>query len=118
MRFPILRPAHGYLVPRWLFLRGLGLIFFSAFYSLAFQVHGLIGARGILPVAEYLDRAASLLSPITRLWFVPSVFWFGASDRALTVVVAVGIVGALLLTANVWPRFTVALCTACFVSLI
>jgi hypothetical protein len=118
MPFPFLRPARGYLIPRWLFLRGLGLIFFSAFYSLAFQVHGLIGARGILPGAEYLDRAASILSPITRVWFVPSVFWFGASDRALTVVVAVGIVSALLLTANVWPRLTVALCTACFVSLI
>ncbi len=31
------------LIPRWLFLRALGLIFFSAFYSLVFQVRGLVG---------------------------------------------------------------------------
>ena len=35
--------APGYLWPRWLFLRALGLIFLSAFYSFAFQIHGLIG---------------------------------------------------------------------------
>jgi hypothetical protein len=40
--------ARSRLWPRWLFLRALGLIFLSAFYSLAFQIHGLIGERGIL----------------------------------------------------------------------
>ena len=47
------------LWPRWLWLRALGLIFFSAFYSLAFQIHGLIGPRGILPAGQYLDAVAS-----------------------------------------------------------
>jgi hypothetical protein len=39
----------GYLWPRWLFLRALGLIFLSAFYSFAFQIHGLIGEHSVLP---------------------------------------------------------------------
>src|SRR5690348_6868596 len=30
----------GALWPRWIFLRALGLIFFSAFYSFAFQLRG------------------------------------------------------------------------------
>jgi hypothetical protein len=30
------RPGH--LWPRWIFLRALGLIYFSAFYSLLFQI--------------------------------------------------------------------------------
>ena len=42
----------GYLWARWLFLRALGLIFLSAFYSLLFQIHGLIGARGVLPAVS------------------------------------------------------------------
>jgi len=46
------RPTH--LWPRWLWLRALGLIFFSAFYSLIFQIRGLIGPDGILPAGEYL----------------------------------------------------------------
>src|ERR1041385_1931625 len=42
------------LISRWLFLRALGLIYFSAFFSLVFQIRGLIGPEGILPANEYL----------------------------------------------------------------
>ncbi|MGH9445968.1 MAG: hypothetical protein ACRD3O_09595, partial [Terriglobia bacterium] len=49
----------GHLWPRWIFLRALGLIFFSAFYSLDFQIVGLIGPRGILPAHRYLEAAGS-----------------------------------------------------------
>jgi len=38
-----------FLRARWLWLRALGAIFFSAFYALWFQIHGLIGPAGILP---------------------------------------------------------------------
>ncbi|MGB6669464.1 MAG: hypothetical protein WBE73_14045, partial [Candidatus Acidiferrum sp.] len=34
---------------RWIFLRALGVIYFSAFFSLVFQIRGLIGPEGILP---------------------------------------------------------------------
>ena len=40
------------LAARWVFLRALGLIFFSAFYSLLRQVRGLIGTDGLLPAQE------------------------------------------------------------------
>jgi hypothetical protein len=53
----------GRLWPRWLFLRALGLIFLSAFYALAFQIHGLIGERGILPAGDYLAHVDALSSP-------------------------------------------------------
>ena len=46
------------LIPRWLFLRALGLIYFSAFYSLVFQIRGLIGPQGILPAGDYLQAVA------------------------------------------------------------
>src|ERR1700719_38717 len=48
-----------HLLPRWIFLRALGLIYFSAFYSLIFQIKGLIGPRGILPAAGYLSDVAN-----------------------------------------------------------
>lgn len=108
--------ASDALWPRWIFLRALGLIFFSAFYSLAFQIHGLIGARGILPVAEYLGRVSAVVPGIKRLWYVPSVLWLGTSDRALTAVVALGIVCSLLVVVNVWPKAGVAACTVLFLS--
>ena len=42
-----------------IFLRGLGVVYLVAFWSLAVQVDGLIGSRGILPAGEFLrhDRA-------------------------------------------------------------
>jgi hypothetical protein len=42
------------LIPRWIFLRALAAIYFSAFYSLLFQIKGLIGPDGILPAQQYL----------------------------------------------------------------
>ncbi|HEX3866727.1 MAG TPA: hypothetical protein VHV78_08245, partial [Gemmatimonadaceae bacterium] len=109
-------PARGALWPRWIFLRALGLIFLSAFYSLAFQIHGLIGERGILPVGAYLTDLRSALPSALRFWYAPSVLWADSSDRSLTVVVAAGIVVSVMLTINVAPKMAVALATLLFLS--
>jgi hypothetical protein len=108
--------ARGRLWPRWLFLRALGLIFLSAFYSLAFQIHGLIGQRGILPAGEYLQQVRTVIGGVGAVWFAPTLLWLGAGDRALTALIVAGIVSATLLTVNVWPRFTVAASTILFLS--
>ena len=108
--------ARSRLWPRWLFLRALGLIFLSAFYSLAFQIHGLIGERGILPAGAYLTEVRAALGGVRGAWFAPTLLWLGASDRALTALIVAGFVCATLLTVNVWPRVTVALSTSLFLS--
>jgi lipase maturation factor 1 len=108
--------TRSHLWPRWLFLRALGLIFLSAFYSLAFQIHGLIGERGILPAGDYLRQVRTVLGAVQGAWFAPTILWLGASDGALTAVVAAGILSSILLTVNVWPRLTIALCTVLFLS--
>lgn len=106
------------LVPRWIFLRSLGLIFFSAFYSFARQIHGLIGERGVLPVGSYLQQVGENLHGAERLWYVPSIFWLRSGDSALTAALGVGIVCSLLLVANVWPRAMTAVCTLTFLSFV
>jgi hypothetical protein len=111
-------PGESYLRARWIWLRSLGLIFFSAFYSFAFQIHGLIGERGILPASIYLDELSRFLGPIQKLWYAPSVFWISSSDKALTLVIAIGLVASLLLVLNVWPRLMIILCTILFLSCI
>src|SRR3954463_12162765 len=102
--------ARSRLWPRWLFLRALGLIFLSAFYSLAFQIHGLIGERGILPANTYLPQVAAAMPGLERFWYAPTLLWLGPGDRGLTAVIAAGVVCSLLLVANLWPRLSVALC--------
>src|SRR5438552_1000051 len=106
------------LWPRWLFLRALGLIFFSAFYSLAFQIHGLVGERGILPADFYLYELSTTFGAIARMWYAPTLLWLNASDRALTLIVGAGLIASLLLVFNLWPRLTVALCEILFLSCI
>ncbi len=110
--------SEGYLWPRWLFLRALGLIFFSAFYALAFQIRGLIGERGILPAELYLDRISIAVGPLGRIWFAPTLLWVNSSDRALMLVVAAGLIASVLLVLNAWPRLATALCTILFLSCI
>src|SRR5579863_1505533 len=107
----------GYLAARWLFLRALVLIFFSAFYSLAFQIRGLIGPNGILPARDYLVQVARVLGS-ARFWYAPTVFWWSASDRFLLGVVVAGMVASLLLVLNIWPRGMLAICLVAFLSFI
>src|SRR6266481_6894433 len=99
----------GFLAARWLFLRALGLIFFSAFYSLAYQIRGLIGPNGILPAHDYLVQVARVLGS-ARFWYAPTVFWWSASDRFLLGVVVVGMVASLLLVLNLCPRGMLLIC--------
>src|SRR5579863_1278041 len=109
--------APAYLASRWLFLRALGLIFFSAFYSLACQIRGLIGPDGILPAGEYLAQVTRVLGG-ARFWYAPTVFWWSSGDRFLMGVVIVGMVASLLLTLNFAPRGMLLICLAAFLSFI
>src|ERR1700689_2858031 len=59
------------LTARWLFLRALGGIYFSAFFSLIFQIRGLIGPNGVLPAGSYLQEVAQSLGSLQRLWYAP-----------------------------------------------
>jgi len=107
----------GYLAARWLFLRAIGLIFFSAFYSLAFQIRGLIGPNGILPARDYLVQVARVLGS-ARFWYAPTVFWWSSSDRFLMGVVIAGMAASLLLVLNICPRGMLVVCLVAFLSFI
>jgi hypothetical protein len=103
-----------HLIARWLFLRALGLIYFSAFLSLLFQVRGLIGPRGILPAGEYLQTLSSL--GVVRFWYAPSLLWISSSDGTLMALCWIGLIGSLILVLNIWPRAMLFVCFACFLS--
>jgi len=111
-----LRASH--MMPRWIFLRALGLIYFSAFYSLLFQIRGLIGPDGILPAQQYLRAVDRSVPGFTRFWFAPTLFWLSTSDHALMAVTIAGLISSLLIVANVWPRLALLICFVCFLSFI
>ena len=115
---PITDKRGGHLSARWIFLRALGLIYFSAFYSLLFQVKGLIGPSGILPAQDYLQAVAASSFQAQRFWFAPTLLWLGASDRALMLVVWLGIIASILVVVNLWPRASLLVCFICFLSFV
>src|SRR5882757_339602 len=104
------------LIPRWIVLRALGLIYCSAFVSLLFQIRGLIGPAGILPADKYLAAVAHSFGPGTRLWFAPTLLWLGSGSHMLMAISWVGLAASLVLTANIWPRGTLLICFVCFLS--
>jgi len=112
-------PAYGHpdhLIARWLFLRSLGLIYFSAFFALLFQIRGLIGPHGILPAAEYLQ---SLSGPISmRLWFAPTLLWLNSSDHMLMGLCWIGLFASVILFLNISPRAMLVICFGCFLSFV
>jgi hypothetical protein len=112
------RGAFDRLIPRWIFLRALGLIYFSAFFSLVFQIRGLIGPQGILPAADYLPAVARAFPGYVRFWFAPTLFWFSSSTHMLEGICWAGMIASLLLVINIWPRLTLFICFVCFLSFV
>lgn len=108
----------GRLLPRWIFLRLLGAIYFSAFFSLVFQIRGLIGPQGILSANDYLHAVAQSLGHWQRIWFAPTVLWFSGSSTMLIALCWVGMLASLLLLLQVWPRGMLVICFVCFLSFV
>lgn len=106
------------LLARWLSLRALGLIYFSAFFSLVFQIRGLIGPTGILPASGYLRAVAQSLGYWERFWYAPTLLWFSSGSAMLSSLCWVGMLASLLLALNMWPRGMLIICFVCFLSFV
>lgn len=79
-----------------LFLHLLGAIYFFAFGALLFQIKGLIGSRGILPISNYLKFLKFRLGK-KRFYYIPTIFWWNHSDKMLLFVPSCGAILALVL---------------------
>jgi len=111
-------PSSTHLYPRWLFLRAIGLIYFSAFYSLIFQIKGLIGPNGILPASELLHAVPQYFPGLARFWYAPTLLWFSSSNRALEIICWAGLIASILVVFNIWPRLALVICFITFLSFV
>jgi len=105
------------LLPRWILLRALGLIYYSAFLSLAFQIKGLIGPQGILPAGNFLREVWQQFGRV-GYWYAPTLLWFSSERHMLTGLCWVGMIASVLLVLNLWPRGMLAICFVCFLSFV
>jgi hypothetical protein len=92
----------------------LALLFLVAWLSLGAQLDVLFGGRGLLPIAAALEQAGASGLGFSR---IPTLFWWtGASDRALGLGVAAGVVLALLALAGIRVRLCLGLSTLLYLS--
>jgi len=105
-----------YTVANALFLRLLGLCYFAAFVSLWTQIDGLVGGRGILPVAEFLEWVRAQTGA-ARFWLLPTLSWISASDAALHLQCAAGTAASLLLVAGLVPAWSALAAWGLYLSL-
>jgi predicted DCC family thiol-disulfide oxidoreductase YuxK len=104
-------------IVRRLFLWALALVYLDAFLSLLVQVRGLVGERGLLPVAELLDYVRVRVPDARRFWLLPTLFWIDTSDAALVAACVAGSALALLLALEVAPALVLAVMWAAYLSL-
>lgn len=101
---------------RWLYFRGLGLVYLIAFLSLWRQIHGLIGQQGLLSATSYLKFAHEQLGSAAYR-FLPTLCWLGSSDLMLHIWCGLGTLLSLALIAGVAPRLSLVLLWAIYLSL-
>jgi hypothetical protein len=109
-------PRSGFLA-RWIFLRALAAIYFSAFFSLLFQIEGLIGPRGILPAQQYLTAVRDGTGSL-RFWYAPTLFWLSSGSHMMMAIVWLGLVASVAAICNAWPRLSLLVCFVCFLSFV
>jgi hypothetical protein len=104
-------------VPRWIFLRALAVFYFSAFFSLLFQIKGLIGPRGVLPAQGFLTAVQGAMGSL-RFWYAPTLFWLSSGEEAMMMVTWLGLIASVAAFCNVWPRLSFFVCLICFLSFV
>jgi hypothetical protein len=102
---------------RWIFLRALAAIYFSAFFSLLFQIEGLIGPGGILPAQRFLSAVGGETGML-RYWYAPTLFWISSGRQMMMAVVWVGLIASAAALFNLWPQLNFFICFVCFISFV
>ena len=75
---------------RFVFMRGIGAIYFVAFLSLFHQLKPLIGKDGLLPAHLYIKQVTRI-GIWKAFWRSPSLFYFNSSDAVMVGLCGLGV---------------------------
>jgi predicted DCC family thiol-disulfide oxidoreductase YuxK len=111
-----------YFLVRGIFLRLLGIIYFSAFVSLGAQISGLAGSNGILPAQDFMESARMYVRENGLGWeryhLLPTLCWFNAGDGFLHFLCGAGAVISLVVVAGFAPAPCLSLLWLIYLSLV
>jgi len=107
------------LWPRWIVLRAVGIVYIIVFAGIIDEGKALVGPLGVAPIAEFC-RAMTKVLPnfFERIVLVPSLFWVNASALMITGLEWVGLLAAVAVALNLWPRMALFVCWLVFLSFV
>lgn len=115
----IFQGGKEYQVTRFVILRLMGFVYAIAFLVAINQLVPLIGEHGLTPAWQYLDRVGNHFgSRASGAWNVPTLFWFGISDRALSIFAWIGFVISLGVLAGCANAITMSILWAIYMSIV
>ena len=83
--------GNSYWLTRFVILRLLGFVYAAAFLVAANQLVPLIGEHGLTPANHFLNGIQTELgSRAAGVIHLPTLFWFGISDNALSIFAWIG----------------------------
>ena len=109
----------SYLWPRWVVLRGVGLVYVVIFSGILQEGRGLVGPHGLSHLAEYCTFAEQAVpNAFVRMLRVPSLFLLNSSPGMVAALEWAGLAAALALVLNLWPRLALFACWAILLSFV
>jgi hypothetical protein len=107
----------SYTISIDLFTRFLGFTYFCAIGAFLFQIKGLIGINGILPLSLYLTSFRHL-SWKKRYTSIPTIFWLNSTDTALFITLWIGVILSIGLMLGFYPAFILFLLYFLYLSIV
>jgi hypothetical protein len=107
-------PQPTYWLTRFVYLRAIGFIYCVAFLILHEQMLPLFGSHGLLPAQAFMDN----VHEYSTFWRLPGLFWFGASDRALSWAADLGLLLSILVLCGLENAFVMAALWALYLSFV
>ncbi|HEU4772855.1 MAG TPA: lipase maturation factor family protein, partial [Candidatus Udaeobacter sp.] len=111
--------GNSYWLTRFVILRLLGLVYAIAFLAAANQLVPLIGEHGLTPATHFLNEVQTQLgSRGAGMLRVPTLFWLGISDDALTIFSWVGFALSLIVLGGYANAILLAVLWAMYMSIV
>jgi hypothetical protein len=111
--------GNDYQLTRFIILRLLGFVYAIAFLVAANQLVPLVGEHGLTPASHFLDRLQSFFgSRSAAMLQMPTLFWFGISDQALSIVAWIGLALSLFVLAGYANAIVLGILWAMYMSIV
>ncbi len=106
-----------HLWSRWLLLRAVGVVYVLIFSGILVEGQALIAPNGIAQLDELFTQLhRTFPNPAEALLRAPSLFWLGTGSGMITLLTWTGLLSAVAVVLNLWPRMALFSCWLVFLS--